>query len=111
MILAWISPREIITPDGVRQGPCVFEATKSYYHRARHPALIEYRLLYRVSKSRLSKEQKEELIRQGEQLLNPDLTKCSYRELQAKAKELGIKAGGSHEDLLARIQEDINGSL
>ena len=33
-----------------------------------------------------------------------DLDGLSYRELQAKAKQLGLKASGSKSDILGRLQ-------
>ncbi len=38
-----------------------------------------------------------------------DLTVCSYKEIQAKAKLIGVKASGRKEDIIKRIQEKENG--
>lgn len=94
------------TPEEPRRkihGPRVFEAPFSFYHKARHPSLIKYDLLEKF-RPKIGDDLTEKLHKQARALDKP-LSELPYRELQKVAKRKGIKAHGTHEELLRRIQD------
>lgn len=123
MLYVWLSERELFAPtpkDRHRRvrGPIVFDAPSSFGSRAKHPKLLPYRYLHKVERL-LDPEVVARLHEEAEAL---DATSCekehdtqhlleiSYRELQEVAKEHGVKASGTHEDLLLRVEAHMGGS-
>jgi len=108
MIYCWLSTRELWAPspeDPHRRvtGPIVFEAPDSYFHRARHPKLILYKHLDQYE-SLLGSKKIEKLHKDAGKLLTTSTEELSYRELQKVAKERGIKADGTYDELLLRVE-------
>lgn len=96
------------TPEEPRRkihGPRVFEASLSFYHKARHPSLIKYDLLEKF-RPKLGDDLTEKLHKQAQQGEDTTpLNDLGYRDLQEVAKREGIKAHGTHEELLRRVQD------